>query len=137
MKTTARMKTLAVLAVIAVLLTGCAGPEEPTRFDMEIPSGGKELEAWATKVAEDNSIETEYGASTIARTICSDLLPKHDELIEVGMEVAGFRGVDARESSDLIAIAIYGYCPQYASRWENDDRFKKRDVKGVTPLIWK
>jgi hypothetical protein len=136
MKTVARLKTLAILAVVATLAAGCS-EKQPTRVDMEIPSGGKELEAWATKVAENNSIETEYGASSIARVICSDLLPKHDELIEVNMEVAGFRGVNAKEAADLVAIAIYGYCPEYTSRWENDERYKKWDVKGVTPLIWK
>jgi hypothetical protein len=133
---TSRAKSFAAFAVIAVLAVGCS-EKQPTRVDMEIPSDGKQLEAWTTKVAEYNGIKTEYGASSIAKIICSDLLPKHDELIEVGMEVADFRGVNAGEATDLMAIAIYGYCPQYTSRWENDDRFKKRDVKGVTPLIWK
>lgn len=127
--------TLATIAVVTVLAAGCSTPREPTRVEMGIPSGGRELDAWADKVAEDNDIDTEYAASTIARTICSDVLPKHDDLYEASREVAGFRGVGPLEAGDLMAIAIYGYCPRYTSRWESDPTFKKWDVRGVTPLI--
>lgn len=136
MTTAVRVKKLACLALVATLMAGCAGPKEPTRVDMEIPSGGVELEAWATKVAKDNEIKMDYSASTVARTICSDVIPKHKDLDGVLLEVAKFRGVDLLEAGDLIAIAIYGYCPQYTSRWESDPTFKKVEVRGVTPLIW-
>ena len=93
---TSRAKTLAALAIIAALAAGCSEPKEPMRITAEIPSGGKELEAWTTKVAEDNNIKTAYGAAGIARTICSEMLPKHSDLTKVRDELAGFRGVELR-----------------------------------------
>ena len=52
--------------------------------------------------------------------------------MDVGMEIAGFRGVDSYEATRLMAIAVYGYCPEYKSRWESHDHFKDVDVAGVT-----
>lgn len=139
MKTGVRLKALAALAVMATLAAGCSA-REPTRIEMDIPSGGAALEAWATKAAEDNGVKMDYSASGVARTICSDLLPKYENLTEVGVEVAGFRGVSAGESSTLLAIAIYGYCPQYKDRWESDSWFKKSmgrhpDHLGVSEVV--
>lgn len=132
---TSRAKLLAALAMITALVTGCA-EKEPARFDIEIPSGGKELDAWAAKAAKDNGVDSDTSAPAVARVVCSDLLPKHDDLSQVGFELAKWQSVSIGDTSDLMAIAIYGYCPQYRPLWEGDKKFKDRKVKGVTPLTW-
>ena len=132
---TSRAKSLAAFAVIAVLAAGC--DKEPVRIDAEIPSGGQALDAWATKAAKDNGVDSDTGAPAVARVVCSDILPKHDDLTDVAVELARWRSVRVWDSYELMAIAIYGYCPEYKSRWETDPKFMSTNVKGVTPIIVK
>ncbi|QOD05795.1 hypothetical protein [Pseudarthrobacter sp. BIM B-2242] len=135
MKNAARMKTLAVLAVIATLVGGCS--REPSRVDMDIPSGGAALQAWADKAAEDNGVKGDYSASSMAPTICQDLIPKNEDLTQVAIELGKWRSVRVWDTSVLLAISIYGYCPQYKSRWESNPTFKNSKVRGVTPIFVK
>jgi CO/xanthine dehydrogenase FAD-binding subunit len=132
---TSRAKSLAAFAVIAVLAAGC--DKEPVRIDAEIPSGGQARDAWAAKVAKDNGVDSDLGAAAVAQVVCSDILPKHDKIGEAAYELAKWRSVSAWDASDLIAIAIYGYCPEYKPLWEGDAVYKSMKVEGVTPLFWK
>jgi hypothetical protein len=135
MTITARTKKLACAAIAATLLAGCSGHKEPTRIEQDIPSGGAALEAWATKAAKDNGVKSDYSASGIARTICGDLIPKHEDLTQVAQKLGAFHGVRAWDTSVLMAIAIYGYCPKYKPLWEGSTTYKTSKVKGVTPII--
>lgn len=136
MKTAARLKTLATLAVVAALMTGCS-TKEPTRYDQEIPSGGQELDDWAKKAANTNGVSRDTSAPAVARVVCSDILPKHDDITEAELELAKWQSVKILDTSKLMAIAIYGYCPQYRSLWEKDQSHKTTNVKGVTPIFVK
>lgn len=130
------MKALTVLAVVAALTAGCSA-KEPKRYDQEIPSGGQELDTWATKAANINGVSRDTSAPAVARVVCSDILPKHDDITEAELELAKWRSVRAWDASALTAIAIYGYCPQYRSLWEKDQSHKTTNVKGVTPIFVK
>lgn len=122
-------KSLAVFAVIASLAAGCS---EPRVLVEEIPSGGEARDTWATKAAKLNGVMRPNVAPAVARVICSDLLPKHDELRDVASELKQWRDVVTSDTTALMAIAIYGYCPEYGKLWEGDSYFRTREVQWVT-----
>jgi hypothetical protein len=43
--------------------------------------------------------------------------------------------VRAWDTSELMAIAIYGYCPQYKPLWEENRAYKSTKVIGVTQVL--